>query len=510
MIQIFFMVSLALGMSACSSLPKNPHKPTVMSYSPSETGCLADAHKAVMKSCAKDESAFMLITKNSDALRWRLALIDEARKSIDLQVFIWSDDESGRLMVSRILAAAKRGVRVRLLIDDMPKDWPDRFTSLISYQENISIHRFNPGRIRKGIIFRSLQMLVQFRSLNRRMHNKQLIVDGTWAVVGGRNIGNPYFGLSRKYNNRDLDMLLTGPLTDDLAQDFDEYWNADASYPGRYMNKPLSARQTEKTLRHFYKKVKKDRKLLEKTAIPTHRTNWESELESLTVRMVQGKARSLKDDPIVKGNRGTRLIDLLGGMNIRATETSVITPYMIPSKGILAAMEQTIKNGRKIRIIVPAMESNNHTMAHSYYKKYRKRLVQMGIELYEFSGSPSDELRENSDTYPVESDFISLHTKAFVFDKKLVLLGSLNLDPRSIRINTEHMIVIDSPPLAKMLLSYFDTMISEENAWKVYLNEDSKLRWKKGDKVVKRQPARSMWQRFLSSFYRLMPIESQL
>jgi putative cardiolipin synthase len=156
------------------------------------------------------------------------------------------------------------------------------------------------------------------------------------------------------------------------------------------------------------------------------------------------------------------------------------------------------------------MESNNHTMAHSHYKKYRKKLLDAGAELYEFRGEPSAELRALSDTPPVKSKFISLHTKAFVLDEHWVLLGSLNIDPRSININTEHMLVIDSPRLAAEMLSDYETMIAPENAWAVTRNEKGKLRWTSIDGERSSQPARSYGQRWKDFFWRLMPVESQL
>jgi putative cardiolipin synthase len=156
------------------------------------------------------------------------------------------------------------------------------------------------------------------------------------------------------------------------------------------------------------------------------------------------------------------------------------------------------------------MDSNNHTMAHSHYKKYRKRLLKTGIELYEFSGQPSEKLKACSNTYPIESDFISLHTKAYIVDRQWVLLGSLNVDPRSIKINTEHILIIDSKKLAEQLLAQFDEMSSTNNSWRVYLNKNGKVRWKLGDKVKKIQPSRNFWQRCTSLFYRWLPIEGQL
>jgi putative cardiolipin synthase len=156
------------------------------------------------------------------------------------------------------------------------------------------------------------------------------------------------------------------------------------------------------------------------------------------------------------------------------------------------------------------MESNNHTMAHSHYKKYRKELLELGVELYEFRGQPSDLIRENCDTEPVRSDFISLHTKAFIMDDKMVLIGSVNVDPRSIKINTEHLLLIDSPELAEKMLEQFELMIAPENAWRVTLNEKNDLRWTSSEGVRRHQPAQGFIQRCKDFLYRWLPIEGQL
>ena len=505
------LLVLVLGFSACASIPKNPDKPVSLSKPAVGQGLLKDGSEAVLSD--KDGgSAFMLVAENADALRWRLALIDSARDSIDLQVFIWSNDEAGRLLLHRIIAASERGVRVRLLVDDMPKDWSDRATAIVSRLPNIQVRRFNPGRVRKGILSRTLQMTMQFRSLNRRMHNKQLIVDGLWAVTGGRNLGNPYFGLSKKYNNRDLDVLITGPVIRELAADFDEYWNAEATYPGEAMYGEIPEKKLKKILARFDEAVIADRALLDAARIPTARKDWSGWIASLPDRMGSGTAESLKDSPTIQGDRGVRLAQQLAESKAQPTDQScIISPYMIPSKELLERLAHIVEHeGRKVRMLVPSMGSNNHTMAHSHYKKYRKRLLRAGAELYEFRAQPSSELRAKSDTAPVEADFISLHTKAFVLDDRWVVLGSLNLDPRSIKINTEHMLVIDSPKLAEKLQEQFDIMTASENAWHVTLNKKGKLRWQSGDEIRKRQPARGTMQRVSDFFYRWLPIEGQL
>ena len=508
---VLLLTGLIFLFAGCAQIPKDPDKPVSHSLASAEEGILADASRRVLAGQGEGMSAFMLIEENDEALKWRLALIDSARESLDLQVFIWTNDEAGRLLFNRIVAAVERGVQVRLLLDDMPKDWSDRATALISRLPNIQVRRFNPGRVRKGPIGRMLQMSTQFKKLNRRMHNKQIIVDGRWGIVGGRNIGNPYFGLSPKYNNRDLDLLLTGAIIHQLANDFDEYWNAPAAYPGEAMYKELTVEEAKKSRQHFLEMLDHDQDLWAQTSISVDPQDWSGELNALKTHMVYGVAQSLKDSPEVEGDRGVRLMEQIQQASPDdSRETSVITPYFIPTKEQLVGIENASREGRSVRVLVPSLESNNHTMVHSHYRKYRKRLLKAGAELYELRGDPSDEMKAMSNTPPIKSEFISLHTKAFVLDDEWVLLGSLNIDPRSIDINTEHMLVIESPELAEQLRADFEWMVNPSNAWKVTLDERGELRWTSEAGVLKRQPARGFGQRISDFFYRWLPIEGQL
>jgi len=306
--------------------------------------------------------------------------------------------------------------------------------------------------------------------------------------------------------------LITGAVLPQMAADFDEYWNADAAYPGEAMSDRLSDKKIRKMRNAFDLAVMEDRTLFAQTRIPPYPIDWSSEFSALPDQMVMGVAQLLQDSPEVKGDRGVRLVDQIDQAAIEIHyQSCVITPYMIPTKEQLADMAQTVEeNGRRVRLLVPAMESNNHTMAHSHYKKYRKRILDTGAELYEFRAQPSAELRAVSDTDPIKADFISLHTKAFVLDDHWVLIGSLNVDPRSIQINTEHMLLIDSPELATQLLGDFERMIAPGNSWAVTRNEKGKLRWTSGDEVRKRQPARGFGQRCSDFFWRWMPVEGQL
>ncbi len=502
-----------LFLSSCARLPKNPEKQESFAKEMQQDLFLPRHKLELLKHAEEGESAFLLVPENVEALKWRLALIDQAEHSIDFQVFIWTDDEAGRLVFERLLAAAQRGVRVRVLLDDMPKGWSDQVTALVDRQEGINVRRFNPAKARKGAISKALHYSKKFRELNRRMHNKQILVDGSWAILGGRNIGNPYFGLSKKYNNLDLDMLVCGPVLRDLSEDFDEYWNSDAAYPGYAMHKEFSEAKLEQSWQSFLAQRAEDNQLLEAAGIPTEYQSWEDEFDTLPERVHYGTTETFQDSPQVKGNeRGERLIYQLEGAGVVSQgEALIISPYLIPSKAMLARMGQlALEEGRVIRILVPSLQSNNHTVVHSHYRKYRRRMLQNGVKLYELKGQPSSETRALSDSPAQPSKFTSLHAKLFILDRRWVLLGSLNLDPRSIEINTENMVVIDSPSLAEETTALFESYISPENAWQLQLDAEDYFFWEDDSGKRYIEPSRGLLQKLSAVFFRFLPIEGQL
>jgi putative cardiolipin synthase len=473
---------------------------------------LAETSQAVHKDLAQNECAFWLIQNNAEALRWRLALIDSAQSSIDLQTFIWSNDEAGRLVASRLILAAHRGVRIRLLVDDLIKEWGDENVALMARIPNIELRHFNPGRIRKGMLQRALQMSLQFKKLNRRMHNKQMIVDGHWVIIGGRNIGNSYFGLATKYNNRDLDLLLTGAIVPKMGDYFDVYWNAKATYPGEALSESLSEKKQKALQKKFDEKLKKDREFFSRMFIPFDPIDWRFRFRGLVSRRkTKGTAKILQDSPDVEGDRGARLLDQIVQKGLVVNQQlCMISPYLIPTESLFSFIKETTAKGCDVSILVPALDSNNHTMAHSHYQKYREKLMDVGVQLYEFSGEPSEAIRKESDTDPIRADFISLHTKAFVLDRDKVFLGSLNLDPRSININTEHLLFIHSPALAEEMLAMFNTLSSPENAWKIKRNKEGDIIWVSDKEERTSQPSLGLWQRWSCFFWRWVPIENQL
>lgn len=495
--------------SGCATI-KYPPPPTPEVYTlpPATSGVLADVSTRFTETHPVGQSGFRLLTANDVAYRWRLALIDHATQSIDVQYFIWQRDEAGILLFERLLKAADRGVRIRMLVDDMLFVAKNQSIAAITKHPNFDLKIYNPGRVRDSTLGKMGSFLLYFREMNRRMHNKLFVVDNQFAIVGGRNIGNEYFGLSKKYNFRDLDVLTVGPVVQEISHAFDEYWNADLSYPGNAMSKEATYEEIQPMRESFAEYLAQSIDNL--VSYPAQPVNWNEKLNRLPSQMHAGVAHFIQDQPVTYGNEEYRLSDMLRYLSAPShKELIMVTPYLIPGD-LLERMKNLISEGVKIKIITGSMGANNHTAAHSHYKKYRRSILAIGAELYEFKHDPSPVIRDISDVEPVEAGFICLHVKAMVGDRKRCFIGSLNLDPRALEINTENGLYIESTGLCGQLAEQFDTLMSPENAWRVFLNEDNEIRWESNSGTVSRQPARHFGQRISDFFWRLIPIESQL
>lgn len=493
----------------CTTLPDPPITPDVYHLPPAASGSLADVADRFVQTRAPGRSGFMLLEDNREAMNWRLALIDHATVSIDVQYFIWQADAAGVLLFDRLMKAADRGVRVRMLVDDLVFTPKSRDVAAIARHPNFDIKIFNPGKIRESTLAGIGEFLLYFKELNRRMHNKLFVVDSRMAIVGGRNIGNEYFGLGKKYNFRDLDVLTTGPVVEEISRAFDLYWNAKLSYPGGAMSGKATGEDLQ-ALRAAAEAFLHDRRAL-LTSYPIEPVPWEKELEKLPSLMKAGEAHFIQDVPIIYAGKQYRLVDMLDYLAEPSNEeVTFVTPYLIPAGSFLEDLQKLSSEGVKVNVVTGSMGSNNHTAAHSHYKKYRRRILATGARLFEFKHDPSAAIRDISDVEPVRGKFISLHIKAAVGDRRRCFIGSLNLDPRAIEINTENGLYIESAGLCTELAEQFDTLMSPENAWQVTVGEENRLRWESDTGTVTTQPARSFGQRIADFFFRLLPIESQL
>ncbi|MBS0483037.1 MAG: phospholipase D family protein [Proteobacteria bacterium] len=445
-----------------------------------------------------------------DALASRLALIGSARHSIEAQYYIWHNDVSGMILLRALDQAARRGVAVRLLVDDNGVPGMDRTLAALAAQPNFKVRIFNPSTIRRPKL---AGYAIDFFRMNRRMHNKALIVDGAAAIIGGRNIGDEYFQVGTDDFFLDLDVLASGAVVGETERTFYAYWNSASVFAAGQIIAPpapgdiaafrveadrVAASQAGQTLLGQLESSVQAW-LASKTAPEWTRVQ-------LTVDdpvKGQGKAR---DDQLMI----TRLGAVLGGVSDRIDLASA---YFIPGNKGTQWFVQQMRQGRHVRILTNAMNTTDVMAVHSGYVKYRRRLLGAGVTLYE--------LRLRGGEKPAETGVrlaglsgASLHAKTFAVDDARIFIGSFNFDPRSARLNCEMGFLIDSPAMARQLHRQFDTEVPLAS-YQPVIDKDGELIWREprpdGTVAIHHQePGTTALQRATLTVLRYLPIEQFL
>lgn len=506
MARILFIIIGLLALNGCGTLPPVVHEVKEMSLQAPADSPLVKASLEVTQ--RGNQSHFLLINAANEALNWRLALIDSAVSSLDIQTFLWNDDVSGALVFKRVLKAADRGVRVRLLVDDIWLTSDSAGLAALEAHPNLAIRLYNPNKVRANAFGRTVYFLVNYSVMNRRMHNKTFIADGVFSINGGRNIGDNYYGLSKKYNFRDLDVLTTGAVLEQVNYEFDRFWNSASAYPAsRLSNKAESFDLQEGYAKLQYRVL--HNKETELKSYPSYSANWDSRLQKLKLQMVTGEAEFIGDDPL--GEDRAVVDNLTESLASAKREIIIVSPYFIPLSASFEKLGAMTKKGVRVKILVPSLGANNHTMAHSHYRKYRTAILDAGCELYEYNFQPSQQQRDLCDVSPVIAPFIGMHMKAVMVDREYCFIGSLNMDPRAMDLNTEEGLFIKSPQLTSKLYSQISEMVKPENSWKLEYDSKGEIVWKGAEEhPLTTQPARGFSQRLVDSFARWLPIESQL
>ena len=501
-------------LGACNTLPDAPAVAPTMALPAAADGPLAATARAVRATRGGDD-ALHLIKSARQGLTWRLALIDSARVSIDAQYFTWANDAAGSLILLHLWAAADRGVRVRLLIDDLylvsqrSVRGTDKPVKLLDMHPNIEVKIFNPGKHRAGSLGLAGNYLGYFEEFNRRMHNKLLIADGHFAIMGGRNLANEYFGWHEPYNFLDLDVLAAGPVTGRIARAYDRYWNSQPAFPASGFKGSFTQQDVAVMRLELATAVKAAMGFT--GDFPTRPRQWTTLLRQLPATMHSGKTIFLQDDPAIFESRRYRLYDMIRDLSRAASDDVVIvTPYLIPVEGFIDKLRQAVARGVRVRVLTASLAAGDHSAVHAHYKGYRPDLLDTGAELYEFHHQPNAEVRALADSAPVQGKFVALHPKVAVIDGKTCFVGSLNLDPRALVINTENGLLINSPGFCAELLGVVELLLAPDNAWRVSRDTRGKLQWSSSHGTVTRAPARGTGQRLADFLFRWLPVEGQL
>ncbi len=512
-ILVLFLAAAMLG--GCTTmprvLPEPPPKAVSFAREPQAGNRLDAFSRQLLADHPQEESGFLMLSNNADALRWRLLLADMAEETLDMQYYLWNDDASANLLIDRVIRAADRGVRIRLLVDDVTLMGRDRGIAALSRHPQIEIRLFNPIENRNQSTFiRAMEFAGKIKELNHRMHNKLMVADNRLGIVGGRNIGNEYFGLNRKQNFVDFDVLAVGEIVPRISFSFDLFWNSDGTYPGEGLIQNHPDPDLLDKLRHRLNERLEDRRELLAAFADEAHDGHEQMLSTLKSRMYTGSADVIYDRPLVGEDiPPAQLIESLRKLTRNArSELLVSSPYFIPDEEFYQIAPELDARGVRMVILTNSLGATNHAIVHSGYKKHRQRVLEAGVAIFEFrrDAAPTDP----TDTPPVEARKLGLHAKFFIIDRRTVFVGSLNLDPRSIYINTEMGLLIDSPDLAEAVTLLFEDLVAPENSWQVRQDEKNRLVWHAGSEVRNSEPPSSFGKRFQSWFFGLFSLDEHL
>lgn len=454
------------------------------------------------------KSGIRMLSNPRDAFAARVLLAQKAQRTIDVQYYIWKKDVTGTLMLETISDAAERGVRVRLLLDDNGIAGLDDALIALSTLDNVQVRIFNPFTNRR---FKWLGYLTDFSRVNRRMHNKSFTVDNSVTIIGGRNIGDDYFGATSGILKQDLDLAAVGEVVAHVSTDFDKYWASESAYPindivqsrasTNYTTAEFIPEQGVNPARDDYIKAIKASTFIEEVI------NQELSFEWVRTKMIS-------DDPI-KGmgiaNKEQLLMHKLVKVIGQAESTLLlISPYFVPTEEGVKAFTELAAKGVSISVLTNSMQATDVLPVHAGYAKHRKALLLAGVKLYELRLDLHSDNSKQSNLGPFGSSASSLHAKTFAVDSNRLFVGSFNFDPRSMHINTELGFVIESPKLTQQLENEFHQQVSGV-AYQVRLNEDNDIVWIETnngmEKIHTKEPGMTLFSRMALSIFTIMPID---
>jgi putative cardiolipin synthase len=449
-------------------------------------------------------SGLLLIADNYDAFAARVLAARGAVRSLDLMYYLWHDDHTGRVLMQEVMRAAERGVRVRILLDDInPRNSDTAYLALAAHP-NIELKLFNPSGMRNGSLLRGIEMVFRLFAMTRRMHNKAWIADDTIVIVGGRNIGDAYFDAAET-NFRDLDLLLVGPAVQQASGIFSSFWNSAAAWsigalhPGEPGAKAGFVTHVEREDDTALLSGIGDLNSIAHSVATGHGFHWTK------------SARVISDPPEKVRGEKTRswlMRELLPLIQSAQKELEIASPYFIPGRKGTKTLSGLVAEGTQVTVLTNSLAATDVATVHGAYANYRKRLIRAGIRLFELQP-----FSHQAKISVFGSKGASLHTKAFTVDGRIGFVGSFNFDPRSVSLNAEMGVLFHDEHLAAELRRRFRHEILPQTSYAVTLR-DGRLIWTGIDQgqmhQYTREPEASLWRRVLAMLVRHLPIESQL
>ncbi len=457
-------------------------------------------------------SGFELLTGGEKSFLRRLDMIRAAERSLDIQYYILENDRTGKLLLEALVDAADRGVRVRILMDALNLRKSDMLWPLLNTHRHIEIRVFNPFTTRDEPLLTCIkELFTGLGHFNRRMHNKAIIVDNQVAIAGGRNWGDSYFEAGSDFNFRDVDILAIGPVVEELSHSFDAYWNDDEAFPYKAIVKPRRVRQDVEKMREGL------------------RTHWQEEMRKGTINLhaplalqithtitfLWAEAELAADPPSKVDMQVQDVISRPAQALAKLTQAAqrefiIVSPYFLPGKKGTAELRALVQRGINVRILTNSLASIDAVAAHAGYARYRRALLEGGIGLYETQPVPGT--RPHSRRFSSASRN-SLHSKTYMIDQRQVVIGSFNLDPRSINLNTETVLIIHSRELAEQVARMFEKAITPKSSFQVRMQE-GRLQWfsveKAEEKYYDSEPKAGFWRGVKARLLAFLPFEDQL
>lgn len=516
-----FIILMFISLSGCSTLPMDyPRTPSTAYHAPEATK-IASIFKQEQAN-HQGKSGCILVTDGERAFVARKAMIDIAEHTLDLQYYIWKADDTGKILIYALLQAADRGVRVRLLLDDIGTlSLKDINIALLATHPNIEVRLYNPFTSRS---LKGLQLLFNLDRLNHRMHNKAMILDNAMAIVGGRNIADNYFDVHTKANFRDLDVATVGPVVQEISASFDNFWNSEWSVPIEALHKQPAPEQftsTRNKLRDWYASLHDFPYPIDKNA-----DNFRQRLDELKTDFIWADAEVLGDEPDKPDTKKeTEIIRVIRQLSEELEHELLIEiSYFIPTNRGVDNLAALHKRGVNIRVLTNSLAGNDVIAAHAGYARYREGLLDAGVKLFEFRPDAGNHKKNNNKVFRARSAKSNLHTKALVFDRKSVIIGAMNLDPRSFYLNTEIVLHIQSKVLAEQVTDYMDNGVLPENSYRLELKD---AEWSEENDFIAREiawiteeggqpvtynsdPRSGFFRKLAALFLSLLPIEHHL
>ncbi|MNX10222.1 Major cardiolipin synthase ClsA [compost metagenome] len=506
-----FMTTLCAFLTGCS-LPALDGRSVSHALTPEESLATPLGQAiAPLAAAHPGESGIHALSDPYDAFAARMMLARAAERSLDVQYYIWHGDMTGTMLLEALHEAADRGVRIRLLLDDNGTAGLDQVLSALNGHPNIEVRLYNPFVLRWP---KPLGYVTDFSRLNRRMHNKSFTADNQATIIGGRNIGDEYFGAASGVLFTDLDVLAIGAAVNDVSADFDRYWASDSAYPVDRLLKKTAPNELDE-LEIDAANVERSpeaaayAEALRKLPFIQQLLRGELTLEWARTRMVSDDPRKTLGTAPREAMVPHQLHEILG---VPAADLALVSPYFVPTSAGTQAFAKMARNGVKVSVLTNALEATDVAAVHSGYAKRRKDLLAAGVDLFEMKRM-AHRAERNKSMGPFGSSGSSLHAKTFAVDGQRVFVGSFNFDPRSARLNTELGFVIDSPALARHIADAFEQEMPR-TAYRVRLDDMGRLYWleERDGKTIRHdtEPGASLWQRLSVWFVSLLPLEPLL